>query len=265
LIVTAGTGIGDVAISTGDPSRRVPILEPDGTRHLYGPGGFVDVVPRGGIADYTRVGGGIGGIGSVGGTGATESTSSLTIEPLRAAVKKGETTPSFSVMATAADGTRRAVDIPLEVADPNILGPGNGPGQFVAKAVGQTQVRATVGGKTVSADVNVTGDRFGDVKAVPDEHDRDFVLKCEISAPAGEGDLEYRVYVPGQEPPDTWVPAVKEGDSQRVSLTSPAIPTGPRSQYYELVFESRSKSGGEPQKYPYRFRLVSVVESSNPK
>jgi hypothetical protein len=260
LTVVAGSGAEGVVVDSVNPNGVV-VVGPGDERYVvrsdvHGAHDIVTVVPEGGTVRYALPGAEI--VGTV-----DPKLEHISIEPSKVALKKGETTPAFSVVARTADGTR-TLDVPLET-DSAILAPSSEPGRFEARQLGQTQVRATVGGQQVSADVNVTGDRFAEVKTEPDERDTDFVLKCTIRAPAAEGDLEYRVYVSGQDPPDTWAAATKDGDGQQVSLTTPAIVTGPPSKYYELMFEARDKTGGEPQKYPYRFRLRRIAETSDSK
>jgi hypothetical protein len=110
--------------------------------------------------------------------------------------------------------------------------------------------------------------RFQEIKAgISDQIVPDFVLNFEIQA-EGANPLEYRAYVPGQAPPETWVPSKTDGDGQRVVLDSPRIKnTGKLSSWYDMVLEARDPRDGTVQQHPLRFRLpqnVTIEQKEKP-
>ena len=186
----------------------------------------------------------------------------LWIKPDRAALKVGDSTPRFVVMLQPEGGTPRPVAAAVESLDTRVLAPdGRAPGRFVASAPGRTQVRAFYGGREVYADVTVTGSRFATITtSISNPNDKDFGVSAEVLAPATEGPLEYRVYAPGQKPPDRWVSAQREGDRLRAVLESPRLPNGPPSAVYRLMFEARDAATKTIQHYPFTFQLKPVIQ-----
>jgi hypothetical protein len=127
--------------------------------------------------------------------------------------------------------------------------------------MGSTQVRATVGDRTLYADVTVTGARFDTIRtSIASPTDADFGVHAEITAAGTDGPLEYRVYRSGQTPSGPWISAQVERDHRRVVLDSPRIPIGPPSAFYTLTFEARDPATGTVQQYPFTFRLAPQIE-----
>jgi hypothetical protein len=190
---------------------------------------------------------------------------SMWLEPREASLKVGEITPPFAVMSQDAEGFVRSLPAALDSVDPNVLLPDSRfPDRFVARGLGRTQVRAVYRGRELFADVNVTGERFIDVDTSLVEGQEDFSVTAEVLAAKSEGPLEYRAYVAGQSPPETWVPAQEAGDYQRVVLQSPRIPYGSRSARYSLILEARSMTDGSVQQYPFTFRLAPKIVAETP-
>jgi hypothetical protein len=103
--------------------------------------------------------------------------------------------------------------------------------------------------------------RFREVQAtISDQIVPDFTLNLEVSADNAAGPLEYRAYVPGQTPPDTWTPSQPSDDAQKANLQSPSIPTGPLSTWYDLILESRNPSDGSIEQCPLRFRIQGAAD-----
>jgi hypothetical protein len=186
----------------------------------------------------------------------------LWIEPPRSALGVGGTTPRFAVMAQSPGSTPREVTATLESMNPAILASASDqPGRFLARQMGSTQVRATVGDRALYADVNVSGARFDTIRtSIASPTDKDFGVRAEITAAGTDGALEYRVYRTGQPGSEPWVPAQVEGEHRRVVLESPRIPTGPPSAFYSLTFEARDPATGTVQQYPFTFRLAPQIE-----
>jgi hypothetical protein len=259
LTVVAGTGPTGVVIDT--PGPGLTITNPDGATYLVGPGGVV--YPRWDGTWYAgpRV---LPGevVGTPPATIALPVGDRLWLEPPRTALGVGDTTPRFAVMAQSPGGTPREVPATIESTNPNVLAPASGqPGRFSARQMGSTQVRATVGGRAVYADVTVTGARFDTIRtSIASPTDADFGVRAEITAAGTDGSLEYRVYRTGQPPSGPWVPAQVEGNHRRVVLESPRIPVGPPSAFYGLTFEARDPASGTVQQYPFTFRLAPQIE-----
>jgi hypothetical protein len=259
LNVVAGAGPTGVVIDT--PGPGLTITNPDGTTYLIGPRGVVhprwDGVWYGGT---TVVPGGV--VVSPPATVAIPAGDRLWVEPPRAALGVGDTTPRFALMAQSSGGTPREVPATIESTNPNILAPASGqPGRFAARQMGSTQVRATVGDRTLYADVTVTGARFDTIRtSIASPTDADFGVHAEITAAGTDGPLEYRVYRSGQTPSGPWISAQVERDHRRVVLDSPRIPIGPPSAFYTLTFEARDPATGTVQQYPFTFRLAPQIE-----
>jgi len=264
LDVVSGSGPAGVIIDT--PGPGLTVTNPDGTTYLVGPGGVV--YPRWDGTWYTGPGAVPGGV-VVGPREATviPSTDRLWLDPPRSAVGVGGTTPRFAVMAQSSGAAPREVAASLESMNPAILTPATDqPGRFLASQMGSTQVRATVGDRTLYADVNVSGARFDTVRtSIASPTDHDFAVRAEITAAGSNGPLEYRVYRTGQPGSEPWVPSQLEGDHRRVVLESPRIPTGPSSTFYSLTFEARDPDTGTVQQYPFTFRLAPTIERAEGK
>jgi hypothetical protein len=192
----------------------------------------------------------------------TAPSDRLWLEPPRSALGVGGTTPRFAVMAQSPGGTPREVASTLQSMNPAILTPATDqPGRFLAKQMGSTQVRATVGDRVLYADVNVSGARFDTVRtSIASPTDKDFGVRAEITAAGTDGALEYRVYRTGYPGSEPWVPAQVEGGQRRVVLESPRIPIGRPSAFYSLTFEARDPATGTVQQYPFTFRLAPTIE-----
>lgn len=259
LEVAPGSGPTGVVIDT--PGPGLTVTNPDGTTYLVGPGGVV--YPRWDGTWYAGPGVVPGGV-VVGPREVTviPPTDRLWLEPPRSAVGVGGTTPRFAVMAQSSGAAPREVAATLDSMNPAILAPATDqPGRFLASQMGSTQVRATVGDRTLYADVNVSGARFDTVRtSIASPSDHDFAVRAEITAAGSNGALEYRVYRTGQPGSEAWVPAQIEGDHRRVVLESPRIPTGPSSAFYSLTFEARDPATGTVQQYPFTFRLAPTIE-----
>ena len=191
----------------------------------------------------------------------------LSIEPPTVSVRVGQPTPQLAVMAAGEDGLPYQVPAELESMDPNVLAPDPArPGQFVAKALGGTQIRARYRGKEAHADVTVTGERFVQVDTKPETAGTDsFTVDITVLAAKSEGPLEYRVYGAGQPPQEAWTPArmQEDGEHQEVQLRSPQMKEGPRSTVYQLIIESRDRAGGTVQQFPYTFQLGIIIKETD--
>jgi len=190
------------------------------------------------------------------------------LDPARETTDVGQTV-KFTVMARGQQGEPRKVEAPLESLDEDILAPVSAlPGRFFAKALGGTLVRAEYRGREAYAEVTVRGERFRKVGATLNEHANDFTVTFKVLAAVSQGELEYCVYLPGESPPDAWVPAElnEEGDYREVTVSSPPIPYGPRNARYQLIIEARSPTGGSVQRYPFSFRLAptGIVTATEP-
>ncbi|MGQ9574976.1 MAG: hypothetical protein ACUVUC_06630 [Thermoguttaceae bacterium] len=245
LEVIAGSGWEGLAVRTLLPGAAV--TKPDGRAALVGPAGVIEPQRPSAPVGAPPV--------------AVSPRERLWIEPPRVVLPVGSTTPRLAVMVRPPGGAPREMPAVLESLDLQIIAPADqAPGRFVAKAPGRTQVRALCAGQELYADVTVTASRFTSLATrIADQDDRGFRVLAELSAPAAEGPLEYRVYVPGQAPP-AWVPAQQVRDQPRVVLQSPRLPTGPPSTVYRLMFEARSRANDSVQQYPFTFRLAPVIE-----
>jgi hypothetical protein len=185
----------------------------------------------------------------------------LWIQPPEIVLQVGQAMPPLMVMAQRQDEKPYEVPAALESTDPNVLAPDTeAPGRFVAKAVGQTQLRAEYRGREAFAKVTVSGSRFQQVTARLNPGKDDFSVSIEVLAAQSEGPLEYRVYAAGQSPAETWVSAQVQGDFRRAILRSPPVPYGPRGSLYHLMIEARDPSGGTIQQYPLTFGLREHIE-----
>ncbi|HYW78903.1 MAG TPA: hypothetical protein VE890_04965, partial [Thermoguttaceae bacterium] len=199
-------------------------------------------------------------------TATVEVTSSgrIWITPAQMALRVGEPTPSISIMTEGANGLPVPVDGILESMDPGVVSPEPGlPGQFVARGLGGTQIRAIYGGKEAFASVTVAGDRFVQVNETLERGQNDFAVSLEVLAAESEGPLEYRVYVAGQPTDEGWIPADMQGGFPRATLRSPQMPYGPQGSIYHLMIEARDSASGTIQQYPFTFRLTSTIERTD--
>jgi hypothetical protein len=232
-----------------------------GVYHVWrdGIGGRV-VDAEGGVAGAGVMGVGAGPAGAAG--ELLQPSDTVWIEPRRASVKVGETTPPFALMARGADGGQRVLPAIPQSMDETILVPeSQEAGRFLARSLGRTQVRARHGDREAFADVSVVGERFAAVKtSISQQSDKDFTVAADIVAADPDAPLEYRAYAADGEPPAAWAPSRQQGGSRRVTLESPRIATGPPSAFYRLVFEARDPTDGSIQKYPYTFRLGRTIE-----
>ncbi len=189
----------------------------------------------------------------------------LTISPSVVNLQLDESTPEFVVSVQPAGGVPFQVPATLQSTDPTVLAPdGDNPGRFVAKAFGETPIRAEYRGKETFATVIVTGKRFLRVNARRgDETDQDFDVVLDVLADESEGQLEYRVYAAGETPTETWQPAELKAGNLQVGLRSGRIPRGPRGQQYHLTVEARNPADNSVQQYQYKFQLVSKVQEAD--
>ena len=190
--------------------------------------------------------------------------SQLWITPDGVSLQAGQVSPRFSVMARGADGTSHAVPGLLESMNEAVLSAApKSPGRFVAGVPGGTKVRASYRGLAAFADVHVTGERFARVTSELNAgapNAADFDVTIEVSAAAGEGPLEYRSYIAGATPTDTWIPAQADGNSQKAVLRSPRIAYGSRDALYELIIEARNRGGKTVQQYPFSFQIQQGIK-----
>ena len=195
------------------------------------------------------------------------SPETLAFDPPQLSIGVGEITPLVKVTATGPDGSQTSACRPMvESADPNIVDrvPAS-PGCFVAKALGQTQLKASYKGREATCTVSVSGKRFQDVKWTVTRGKDDFTVNIEVLAAESEGELEYRVYREGATPEENWVPNQPEARGRKASLRTPAIPYGQRDEVYHLVIEARDKAGKSIQKYPLRCGPPSVRGREGPR
>ena len=183
----------------------------------------------------------------------------LSIDPADITLEVGQSTPPITVTGKGPDGTPYQAQAVLESQDEKLLVPAeDAPGRFVAKAMGRTQLKARYKGVDVFATVTVTGKRFVEVKTTPNQRDQDFDVTIEVLAAAAEGPLEYRVYVEGDTPPDTWTANEPQGESRHVVLHSPKLAYGLR----HLMIEARDVATKQVQQYPLTFRMAVVREDN---
>jgi len=189
----------------------------------------------------------------------------LEIQPHEKVLKPGDSV-EFTVKATTQQGDKIELpDAKLESLDQRVLAPdGQQPRRFVAKAPGRTQVRASHDDRQVLADVSVMGKRFMKVDMQYHPGEKQFHVTLNIQAEGGDGDWEYRTYLPGQTPANGWKGATQEGDVLKVGLTSPPIAYKQRGELYELVIEARHKKSGAVEQYPQSFWLREVLEPGRP-
>lgn len=192
---------------------------------------------------------------------------SISINPAELNLQAGQTARP-AVMARNADGTEVAVQTQIESMDRNVLDADPAqPGQFIAKSLGQTQLRAVYKGREAFAKVSVSGKRFETVNPMLNEGNDQFNLTLEVLAAAGEGELDYRVYAEGSTPEEKWTASMPDGDHRKVTLLSEPIKYGPHGQTYHIVVEARDKAGKSVEKYPLSFQLGSIfkkVDSLSP-
>ena len=191
----------------------------------------------------------------------------LSIDPADITLQVNETTPPITVTAKGPDGTPYQVQATLESQDEKVLTAApDAPGRFVAKAMGQTQLKARYKGVSVFATVAVTGKRFVDVKTTPNMGEKDFDVTIEVLAAAAEGPLEYRVYAEGETPADAWTPNKAQGESRHVELHTAKLAFGPPGTLYHLMIEARDAATKQVQQYPVTLRAaVTIVREENSK
>ncbi len=191
---------------------------------------------------------------------------SISINPPEINLQVGQSTPA-SVMAKSSDGQQVAVAAKIESMDKNVLDvdPAQ-PGQFVARAQGQTQIRAVYRGIEVFSKVSVLGQRFQSVKSshhrIDPEH---FDMTIEVLAAGSEGELEYQVYREGTAPTNKWVPNQPEGDLRKATFSSDPLNYN-QGDTFHLVIEARDKKTNSVQKYPLTLvRSVTVEQQDQSK
>ena len=190
----------------------------------------------------------------------------LQIRPSVVSLQTGQQTPAMSVVAVGADGQPFEVPATLESMNEAVLSADPAiPGQFVARALGETQIRAIYRGKDAFATVSVSGRRFVQVDQKLNPGPDDFGVTLTVLAAESEKPLQYRVYAAGQPPEGTqWTAAEPLADgSQQVTLHSPRMQYGPPNSLYNLIIEAKDSAEGVPQQYPFTFRLRPVIERDN--
>jgi hypothetical protein len=184
---------------------------------------------------------------------------SISLNPTDNSLQPGQTlTPA--VMARSADGAEVAVQAPIESLDKNVIDADpSAPGQFVAKAQGQTQLHAIYRGKEVFAKVAVAGQRFQSVKSSYNRGDK--TMTIEVVAAPGEGELEYRVYEEGATPKENWAANQPAGDARKATLVSE--PLSSDKEEFHLVIEARDKATKSVQQYPLTLVRSVTYEQQN--
>jgi hypothetical protein len=188
----------------------------------------------------------------------------IELQPAEVTLQVGQAAPAFAAVARGADGLPYQVPAALRSTDENVLAPDPAaPGRFVAKGFGKAEVQATYRGSTAFAKVSVSGQRFLAVEPAGrpgSPTPESFDVTVQVLAAGSEGPLEYRVYLPGQPPPEAWVPAQPQGENLQATLRSPAVPFGARGSLYNLMIEARRTTDQTIERYPFTFRLEHVVE-----
>ena len=184
----------------------------------------------------------------------------LWIEPAELTLQRDQVTPPVRVMAAVGSEAPYVVPTTVESLNRAVLAPdAAGPDCFRAMGYGGTQLHATYRGREATANVTVTGARFMNVDTKLNEGANDFTVDVAVQAADEEGAVEYRVFQPGQSPPDTWTPSAAAAGHRVVTLHSPAIPNGPPHALYNLMIEARSPAHAAVQQYPLTFRLGQTI------
>jgi hypothetical protein len=184
----------------------------------------------------------------------------ITINPPEISLQPGQkVTPA--VMAQSGSGAE-AVAVPAQVEslDTKVLNPDPAnPGQFIAVAQGQTQLRAIYRGKEAFARVSVTGQRFESVRSSYNPGDKSVTVT--VMAAQGEGELEYRVYAEGAAPQENWASNQAAGDARKAELRTDPLDTS--KDEFHLVVEARDKATKSVQKYPLTLVRSVTYEQQN--
>jgi len=116
-----------------------------------------------------------------------------------------------------------------------------------------------ISGGNVFEQVGVTGP----FKGSDPEH---FTVKVDVVAARDKGQLQYRAYVDGSDPPEQWNDAVANGSGVLAAqFNSSDVKQRALGERYPLVIESRAGEGGEIQKHVYSFVMESQIRRDEPK
>jgi hypothetical protein len=186
------------------------------------------------------------------------------ISPLPPAVtiSVGERTPVLRVNVVAPGGVAaRAVDADWTSESEAIVAPVAGsPGVFEGKSPGRTRISGTALGQTTSVEINVTGNAFESVvvkKGSLEYHAENRISVIATVQATSDVPLEYRIVTVGGDGGD-WK-SVAPGSSQRFDLTTPPIRQGELNTRYHLEIEARDKDKRVIGRYPFSFKLETVV------
>ncbi len=184
----------------------------------------------------------------------------LRVEPDSVSCGVGKTTPPLEVQVRLrGDRTFRTIDSSLakiESGDPSILAPvADSPNRFRGLRPGTTRIAVAFGGQTADVPVRVLANRFkavtlGELMAGRDE----FELIIHIRADQLAGSLEFRCVGPGQTKAGPWEQAVPNGDDQTADVRTPNLRYSD-SNFYPINIESRDRTNGSVETYPYAIRL----------
>lgn len=188
----------------------------------------------------------------------------LRVEPGSITSRVGETTPPLKVLVrTQGDSRYRELDPALAdyvSEDTDIAAPvENEKGRFTAQRPGQARIRISYEGLQTAANVSVVADRFQKVElGDPKFAENTFTVPLTVRTDRVAGNLEYRVYRPGEElkPDEGWQDTTAQGDTQFVKLNSPEFNVV-QNNLFRVVIESRDKSTKNIDRYPYAFRLTA--------
>ena len=271
LWVGETASLGSVRLDPGGGQPSIPVeykvTAPEGQTVVKADGDKISGLAKGGTQlTVTPTDPKLNGL-STGVAVQVDDASRLSIDPADISLQVGETTPPITVSAKDPDGAPYPVQATLESQDEKVATAApDAPGRFVAKAMGQTQLKARYKGVSVFATVTVAGKRFVDVKTTTNEGENDFDVAIEVLAAAAEGPLEYRVYAEGETPADTWTPNEPQGDSRHVVLHTAKMAYGPRGTLYHLMIEARDAATKQVQQYPVTLRAaMTIVREENSK
>lgn len=186
----------------------------------------------------------------------------LKAEPSPITVRVGERTPHLRVTARQrTDHAPRTVEAPLESENEAILAPdGQTPGLFVGKALGQTRIKATFGGREAFADVSIVPNPLQQAALDPRP---DFVggglflVFVDVEGLVDpQTELEYRVVTVGNPDQGPWKTPARDGHRVKVRLKSPEMRQGPVGTVYHLRIQARDKRTQKvTAQYPVDFEL----------
>ena len=109
-------------------------------------------------------------------------------------------------------------------------------------------------------DVKVVGDpfrRIGEGKLV-NVGKETFSIELEVQGDRSESEIDYR-FVQSEQEDIPWTTSQPAGDGVKVTLTSPPVKFGHRSELYQLKIEAREAKYKLIERYPYSFRIVPGV------